>query len=60
MTNGLSLPYQLDESTLIFRGSRDIFSSFFDEIFVSKQNSLRWDAAFCGVSSGAIVFAYDP
>ena len=25
-----------------------------------KQNSPRWDAAFCGVTSGAILFAYVP
>ena len=24
---------------------------FFDENHVIKQNSLRWDAAFCGVTS---------
>ena len=35
-----------------------IFISYFDEISLSKQNSLRWDAAFCGVASGAILFAY--
>ena len=35
-----------------------ILVSFFDENFVSKQNSTRWDAAFCGVPSGAILFAY--
>ena len=40
MTNGFSHPYYLDESTFIF-------ISFFDEICVSKQNSPRWDAAFC-------------
>ena len=32
--------------------------SFFDEFPVSKQNSPRWDAAFCGVTSGAILFAH--
>ena len=32
--------------------------SFFDEIPVSKQNRPRWDAAFCGVTSGSILFAY--
>ena len=35
-----------------------IFISYFDEISLSKQNSLRWDAAFCSVTSGAILFAY--
>ena len=25
-----------------------------------KQNSPRWDAAFCGVTYGAILFAYVP
>ena len=37
-----------------------IFILFFDEIPLSKQNSPRWDAAFCGVTSGAILFAYVP
>ena len=36
------------------------FISFFDEIHISIQNSPRWDAAFCGVTSGAIPFAYVP
>ena len=55
VTNGLSHPYHLDESTFIYRGSRGDFSffiSFFDEIPVNKQNSPRCDAAFCGVTSG--------
>ena len=34
-----------------------IFVSFFDESHVRKQNSARWNAAFCGVISGAILFA---
>ena len=57
VTNGLSHPYHWDESIFILRGTRSIFFifiSFFDEIHVSKQNSPRWDAAFCGVTSGAI------
>ena len=61
VTNGLSHPYLLDESTFIL-GASDIFFSFFisffDEIHKSKQNSPRWDAAFCGVTSEAILFAY--
>ena len=37
-----------------------IFYLIFDEISLSKQNSPRWDAALCGVTSGAILFAYVP
>ena len=37
-----------------------IFFIYFDEISFSKQNSPRWDAAFCGVTSGAMLFAYVP
>ena len=37
-----------------------IYILFFDENHISKQNSPRWDAAFCGVTSGAILFAYVP
>ena len=54
-TYGLSHPYHLDEPTFIY-----ICISFFDEIQVSKQNGPRWDAAFCGVTSRAILFAYVP
>ena len=64
VTNGLSNPYHLDESISIFRDIRSIFFFiyilFFDEIHVSKQNSPSWDAAYCGVTSGAILFAYVP
>ena len=34
------------------------FISFFDEIPLYRPNSPRWDAAFCGVTLGAILFAY--
>ena len=37
-----------------------IFISFFHEISLCKQNSPRWDAAFCGITSGAILFANVP
>ena len=55
--NGLSHPDQMDESTFTVRG---IWSkiSFLYESHVSKQSSPRWDATFCGVTSGAILFAY--
>ena len=58
--NGLPNPYHLGESTFIFRGVRSnlSFFSFFDEIQESKQKGPRWDAAFCGVTSGAILFAF--
>ena len=61
--SGLSHPYQLDESTFIFRGTRSNFSffiSFFNESHESKQNSPKYDATFCGVASGAILYAYVP
>ena len=62
VTNGHSHLYHLDESTFIFRDIRSIFIfiSFYDENRVSKQNCPRLDAAFCGVTSGAIQFAYVP
>ena len=34
--------------------------SHFSTKFLCKQNSPRWDAAFCGVTSGAMLFAYVP
>ena len=59
LTNGFSHHYHLGQSTFIIRGIRSDFEFlFFDEIPLSKQNSPRWDAAFCGVTSGAILFAY--
>ena len=52
--NVISHPYHLDESIYISRGIRsNFFISFFDEIHVSKQNSPRWDAAFCSITSDA-------
>ena len=45
LTNGLSNPYHLDESNFIFWDIKTIFL-----IFIS----------FCGVTSGAIRFAYVP
>ena len=63
LTNGSSHHYHLGESTFVFRGFRCDFtclSFYFDEISLSKQNSPRWDASFCGVTSGAILFAYVP
>ena len=64
LTNGLPHHYRMDESTFISRGVRSdffiFFISFFDEISLCKQNSPRWDAAICGVTSGAILFAYVP
>ena len=37
-----------------------IFVSFVDEIRVNIQKRPIWDAALCGVTSGAILFAYVP
>ena len=60
LTNGLSHHYCLGESTFGFRCFRSDFYSVFDGISLCKQNSPRWDAAFCGITSGAILFAYVP
>ena len=62
VTNGLAHYYRLDESTFILRGYRNdlSFIPFFNEIPLSKQNRPRSDAAFCGITSGALVFAYVP
>ena len=46
-------PYKLAESTFIL-GVSVVFSQF------CNQNSHRWDVAFCAVTSGALLFAYDP
>ena len=37
-----------------------IFYLIFGEISLCKQNSPTWDAVFCGVTSGAMLFAYVP
>ena len=50
-------------SPLSFLGASGVilnFIPFSDDIPLSKQNSPRWDSAFCGVTSGAILFAYVP
>ena len=63
MTNELAHNYHLGESTLILRGigsDLHFFSPFFDVISLSKENSPRWDGAFCGVISWDILFAYVP
>ena len=64
LTNGFSHHYQFGESTFTFRGVRSdfiyfFFLSHFSMKILCKQNSLRRDAAFCGVTSGAMLFAYD-
>ena len=45
-------------SPLSFKGAPgvilDFYFLFFSMKFLSKQNSPRWEAAFCGVTSGAI------
>ena len=62
LTNGFSHHYHLEESTFILGALGVIlnFIPFINENPLSKQNSPRWDAAFCGVTSGAILFAYVP
>ena len=45
----------LGASGMIFK-----FIPVYDEIPLIKQNSPRWDAAFCGITSGAILFANVP
>ena len=63
LTNGFSHHYQLGESTVILGASGVIFNCFiifFNEFSLIKQNNPRWAAAFCGVTSGAMMFAYVP
>ena len=65
MTNGLARHYHLCESTFILGGIRPgvvlFFIHFFKELSLIKQNRLpRWDSAFCGVTSGPILFANVP
>ena len=56
VTNGLSHPYHLDESTFILGASGVVFHFYFifDENYVSKQNSPRLNAAYCGGTSRTI------
>ena len=60
-TNGFFHHYQLDESTFIFRGVRSdfYFSSDFSMKFLCA-NRIAPDGTprSCGVTSGAILFAY--
>ena len=61
LMNGFS-HYHLGQSTFIIRDIRSDFELLFHFSikFLSKQNSPRWDATFCSVPSGAILFAYVP
>ena len=55
--------YHISEIRLSLLGESGVvlnFIHFFDEFSLSKQNSPRCDAAYCGVTSGAILFAYVP
>ena len=55
--------YHLSESTDNFRGVRSefkFFIPFFDKIPLSKHNNPIWDAAVCGVTSRAVLFAHVP
>ena len=60
LTIGFSHYYHLGEATFIMRGISSDFKYILDENPLSKQNSPRWDAEFCGVTSGAILFAHAP
>ena len=59
--NGFSHHYQLDESTFVFSGVRCdfYFLSHFSMKFLCA-NRIAPDGTFCGVTSGAILFAYVP
>ena len=57
MTNGFIHHCYFCEPTFSFKDVRGDFeflfhSFFFDENLLSKQNSPRWDAVYCGVTSG--------
>ena len=57
--NELSQPSHLDESTFMLRLTISISHLFYFSMkMMCKQNGLRRDAAFCGVTSGAILYAY--
>ena len=60
--NGLSHPYHLDESIFIFRGiSRNFSFLFHFSMNIMSANRIAPDGTlFCGVTSGAILFAYVP
>ena len=54
--SGLSHPYHLDDSTLIFSSIFSFLFNFSKKKF-NKYYSPRLDAMFCCISSGAIRFA---
>ena len=58
--SGLSHLYQWDGSTVIFRGVYFQFYLFLGYSCKETEKKPRWDAAFCGVTAGAILFAYVP
>ena len=60
----LPINNQLDESTFIFKGFRSVIINFclifFNEIPLSKKNSPRWDATFCGSHLGLYSLPMSP
>ena len=63
LMNGFSHCYQLGESTFIFRGVRSDFyflSHFSMKFLCANRIAPDMNAAFCGVTSGDILFAYVP
>ena len=61
MPNGISLPYQLDQSIFILRVV-GWYISFLFKFLIEQSVSKEWwpwsDAAFCGIWSGFILFAF--
>ena len=61
LTNGFTHHYHLGESTLIFRGFRcDIKILHHFSMKFLQANRPKWDAAFCGITSEAMLFACVP
>ena len=63
VTNGLSHPYHLDESTFTFRGIRSILFYFSMNFLCANKkgpDGMPCFAVFCVITSGAILFAHVP
>ena len=64
VTNGLSLHYHLDESTFSFRVIMSKFSFLFHFsmkfLYANRIPADETPPTFCGISSGAILFAFVP
>ena len=58
VANGLTYPHHLEYTFILDESGVSNFIQFFDDIPLGNQAGPRWDAAKCGVTFRAMLFAY--